>query len=45
MYTLSVEALELSDGGAVVTRADITARRRVQMEMEEQRREVLYLAG
>ena len=43
-YTLSVEALERSDGGAVVTRADITARRRVQMEMEEQRREVSYLA-
>ena len=40
VYTLSVEALERSDGGAVVTRADITARRRVQMEMEEQRREV-----
>ena len=43
-YELSVEALERSDGGAVVTRADITARRQAQIEIEEQRRELSHLA-
>jgi len=43
-YALSVEALEHPDGGAVVTRADITARREAQMELEEQRLELSHLA-
>jgi two-component system sensor kinase FixL len=43
-YVLSVEALERSDGGAVVTRANVTARRRAQLEIEEQRRELSHLA-
>ncbi len=43
-YALSIEALERSDGGAVVTRADVTARRQAQMEIEEQRRELSHLA-
>lgn len=43
-YTMRVEALERSDGGAVVTRANISARRRAQLEIEEQRRELSHLA-
>jgi C4-dicarboxylate-specific signal transduction histidine kinase len=43
-YALSIEALEHSNGGAVVTRADVTARRQAQMEIEEQRRELSHLA-
>ena len=43
-YTMSVEALERSDGGAVVTRSDVTARRQAQMEIEDQRRELSHLA-
>jgi two-component system, LuxR family, sensor kinase FixL len=43
-YALSVEALEGGDGGAVVTRADVTARHQTQMQMEEQRRELSHLA-
>ena len=43
-YALSIEALERSDGGAVVTRADVTSRRQAQMEIEEQRRELSHLA-
>ncbi len=43
-YALSVEALERGDGGAVVTRADVTARYRTQIQMEEQRRELSHLA-
>ncbi|HTJ21339.1 MAG TPA: ATP-binding protein [Gemmatimonadaceae bacterium] len=43
-YALSVEALEHYAGGAVVTRADVTARRQAQMEIEEQRRELSHLA-
>jgi C4-dicarboxylate-specific signal transduction histidine kinase len=40
----SVETLERPDGGAVVTRADETTRRRALMEIEEQRRELSHLA-
>jgi signal transduction histidine kinase len=43
-YALSIEALEHAEGGAVVTRADITARRQAQMELEEQRLELSHLA-
>jgi signal transduction histidine kinase/integral membrane sensor domain MASE1 len=43
-YMMTVEALERSDGGAVVTRANVTARRQAQMEIEEQRRELSRLA-
>ncbi len=43
-YVLTVEALERPDGGAVVTRTDVTARRRAARELEEQRRELLHLA-
>ena len=45
-YALSFEALEGGDGGggAVVTRADVTARYQTQMQMEEQRRELSHLA-
>jgi signal transduction histidine kinase len=43
-YSILVEALERSDGGAVVTRTDVTARRQQQVEIEEQRREVSHLA-
>ena len=42
-YTLSAEALERSAGGAVVTRANVTARRQA-LEIEEQRRELSHLA-
>ena len=43
-YALSIEALERSDGGAVVIRADVTARRQAQTEIEEQRRALSHLA-
>ena len=43
-YTMRVEALERPDGGAVVTRANVSARRRAQLEIEEQRRELSHLA-
>ncbi len=43
-YTLTVEALERADGGAVVMRADVSISRRAQMEAEEQRRELSHLA-
>lgn len=43
-YALSVESLERSDGGAVVTRAEVTARRQAQMEIEDQRRALSHLA-
>ena len=42
-YVMSVEALERRDGGAVVTRANVTVRRRAQLEIEEQRREMWHL--
>jgi signal transduction histidine kinase len=43
-YVLTVEALERQEGGAVVTRTDVTARRRAQREVEEQRRTLAHLA-
>ena len=43
-YTMTVEPLERPDGGAVVTRANISVRRQAQMEIEEQRRELSHLA-
>ncbi len=43
-YSLSVEALEGGHGGAVVTRADVSARYQTQIQMEEQRRELSHLA-
>jgi signal transduction histidine kinase/integral membrane sensor domain MASE1 len=43
-FTMIVEALERTDGGAVVTRANVTARRRAQIEVEAQRRELSHLA-
>jgi two-component system, LuxR family, sensor kinase FixL len=42
-YTIRVEALERADGGAVVTRANISARRQAQAEIEEQRRQLSHL--
>jgi C4-dicarboxylate-specific signal transduction histidine kinase len=43
-YTMTAEALERSAGGAVITRANITARRRAQLEIEEQREAVRHLS-
>jgi signal transduction histidine kinase len=43
-YTLTVDALARADGGAVVVRADVTASRQAQLEVEEQRRELSHLA-
>jgi len=43
-FALTVEALERPDGGAVVVRSDVTARRQAQLEIEEQRRELSHLA-
>ena len=43
-YAQSVEALERTGGGAVITRANVTARRQARMEIDEQRRELSYLA-
>jgi signal transduction histidine kinase len=43
-YTIRMEALERPDGGIVVTRANVSARHRAQIEIEERRREVTYLA-
>lgn len=43
-YMMRVEALERSDGGAVVTRANVSARRRAQLEIEEQHRALTHLA-
>ena len=43
-YALSIEALERGDGGAVVTRADVTSRYEAQLQMEEQRRALSHLA-
>ncbi len=43
-YFVCVEALERSEGGAVITRSNITARHRARMEVEESRREVTHLA-
>ena len=43
-FVFSVETLEQLDGGAVVTRADVTARHRALMDIEEQRRALSHLA-
>jgi two-component system, LuxR family, sensor kinase FixL len=43
-YTIRMEALERPDGGVVVTRSNVSARHRAQIEIEERRREVTYLA-
>ncbi len=43
-YFMTIEALERLDGGAVVTRTNVTARRRAEMEIAEQRLELLHLA-
>ena len=43
-FSITVEALERPDGGAVVIRTDVTGRRRAQLEIEEQRRELSHLA-
>ena len=42
-YAMAIEALERSEGGAVVTRTDITARRQAEREVEEQRRTLSHL--
>jgi two-component system sensor kinase FixL len=42
-FTVRVESLERADGGAVVTRANISARRQAQAEVEEQRRQLAHL--
>ena len=42
-YTIRIESLERADGGAVVTRANISARRQAQAEIEEQRRQLSHL--
>jgi len=42
-FTMRVESLERADGGAVVTRANISARRLAQAEVEEQRRQIAHL--
>jgi signal transduction histidine kinase/integral membrane sensor domain MASE1 len=43
-FTIRIEALERTDGGVVVTRADVSERRRAQLDIEERRREVTHLA-
>jgi signal transduction histidine kinase len=43
-YLLRAEALERFEGGAVLTRSDITTRRTAQLEIEEQRRDLSHLA-
>jgi C4-dicarboxylate-specific signal transduction histidine kinase len=43
-YMIRMEALERADGGVVVTRANVSARHRAQIEIEESRREVTHLA-
>jgi C4-dicarboxylate-specific signal transduction histidine kinase len=43
-YAVHVQALERADGGAVVTRTNMTARFQAQRELEEQRLEVSHLA-
>ena len=44
MVHLTVEALERPDGGAVVTRANVSTRREAQIEVEAQRQELSHLA-
>ena len=42
-FIIRVEALERADGGAVVTRVNVTMRRQAQAEIEEQRRQISHL--
>ena len=43
-FSVTIEALELPSGGAVVTRSDVTATHEAQLEIEEHRRELSHLA-
>ena len=43
-FMMTVEFLERPDGGAVVFRSNITARRQAQMEVQEQQRQLSHLA-
>jgi len=43
-YTLSAEVLERVEGGAVITRSNVTTRRQADIEIQEQRRELSHLA-
>src|SRR3954469_24001636 len=43
-FRLRVEARQHSDGGAVMTRANVTDRRRTQLELDDQRRALAHLA-
>lgn len=43
-YTLSAEVLERAEGGAVITRSNVTRRRLADIEIQEQRRELSHLA-
>jgi len=42
-YIMRVEALERADGGAVVTRTNVSIRRQAQAQIEEQRRQISHL--
>jgi signal transduction histidine kinase len=42
-YTMTIETLARPEGGAVVTRSDVTARRRAQIEIEDQRNQLSHL--
>jgi two-component system sensor kinase FixL len=42
-FIMRVESLERADGGAVVTRANVSLRRQAQAEIEEQRRQISHL--
>jgi signal transduction histidine kinase/integral membrane sensor domain MASE1 len=43
-YALIIEPLARADGGAVVTRLDVTARRQAQLEVVRQQRELAHLS-
>jgi two-component system, LuxR family, sensor kinase FixL len=43
-YALGIDALERSAGGAIVTLANVTARRQASIEIEEQRYQLSHLA-
>jgi signal transduction histidine kinase/integral membrane sensor domain MASE1 len=42
-FIMRVEALERADGGAVVTRTNVSIRRQAQAQIEEQRRQISHL--
>jgi signal transduction histidine kinase/integral membrane sensor domain MASE1 len=42
-YTMSIERLARPEGGAVVTRSDVTSRHRAQIEIEDQRNQLSHL--